>query len=118
MRVLLDHNLPHKLRTELSTLSQHEIVTASYMGWRNLKNGDLLRVAEESGFEIFVTGDQTLVCEQNLGGRRLTVLVLSANNWPIIKGYLRDILTAIDSANPGSFQTVNCGMFSRKNSSE
>ncbi len=118
MRVLLDHNLPHKLRIELSTLSQHEIVTASYMGWRDLKNGELLQMAEESGFEVFVTGDQTLVHEQSLAGRRLAILALSANNWPIIKDYVRGILTAIDSANPGSFQKVNCGLFSRKNSSE
>lgn len=118
MRVLFDHNLPHKLRTELSILSLHEIVTASYMGWRNLKNGELLRVAEESGFEVFVTGDQTLVYEQNLAGRRLAILVLSANNWPIIKDYLRGILIAIDNITPGSFQTINCGLFSRKNSVE
>jgi hypothetical protein len=48
LRVLFDHNLPHKLRTELSTLSQHEIVTASYMGWQKLKNGELLQMAEET----------------------------------------------------------------------
>lgn len=88
------------------------------MGWRNLKNGELLRMAEESGFEVFVTGDQTLVYEQNFGGRRLAILALSANNWPIIKDHVRDILAAIDSANAGSFHTVNCGLFSRKNSSE
>ena len=118
MRVLFDHNLPHKLRAELGKLCQGEIVTASYMGWRNLKNGDLLRVAEEIGFQVFVTGDQTLVHEQDLAGRRLAILALSANNWPIIKDYVRDILTAIDSVIPGSFQTVECGLFSRKKSNQ
>lgn len=71
MRVLFDHNLPHKLRTELGAICQHEIVTASYMGWRKLRNGELLRAAEENGFDVFVTGDQTLLSEQNLAGRRL-----------------------------------------------
>jgi hypothetical protein len=88
------------------------------LGWRKLKNGELLQIAEESGFEVFVTGDQTLVYEQNFAGRRLAILALSANNWPIIKDYVRNILTAIDSATPGSFQTVECGLFSRKKSSE
>ena len=60
MRVLFDHNLPHKLRTSLGKLSKHEIITASYMGWGDLKNGDLLRTAEESGIEVFVTGDQPI----------------------------------------------------------
>jgi hypothetical protein len=57
VKVLLDHNLPHNLRTGLISLGSHEIVTASYMGWGELKNGDLLREAEQNGFEVFVTGD-------------------------------------------------------------
>ena len=80
MRVLFDHNLPHKLRTSLTTLCAHEIVSASYMGWGDLKNSELLRAAEENGFQVFVTGDQTLVYEQNLTGRRLAIVALSANN--------------------------------------
>ncbi len=83
MRVLFDHNLPHKLRTSLDPLRKHEIVTASYMGWGDLKNGELLRIAEESGFEVLVTGDQGLLYEQNLTGRKLAIVALSKNNWPI-----------------------------------
>ena len=114
MKVLFDDNLPHKLRAELSTLCSHEIVTAAYMGWRELKNGELLQAAEENGFDIFVTGDRTLAYEQNLVGRRLAILALSANNWPIIKDHVAEILAAINRAAPGSFQTVDCGTFTRK----
>lgn len=114
MKVLFDHNLPHKLRTSLTALGKHEIVTTSYMGWAELKNGELLRTAEENGLEVFVTGDKSLVDEQNLTGRRLAIVALSANNWPIIKHHFSRILAAIDSAVPGSFQTVDCGRFSRK----
>jgi len=84
VRVLFDHNIPHKLRANLGTLSRHEIVTASYMGWGELKNGELLRIAEENGPEVFVTGDRSLADEQNLTGRRLAIVALSTNNWPII----------------------------------
>ncbi len=70
------------------------------MGWRKLKNGELLRAAEENGFKVFVTADQTLVYEQNLAGRRLAILALSANNWPIIKDYVAEILAAINCAEP------------------
>jgi hypothetical protein len=48
VRVLLDHNLPHKLRTGLG---KHEIVTASFMKWGELKNGELLRAAEVNGID-------------------------------------------------------------------
>ena len=114
MKVLFDHNLPHKLRTSLGTLGGHEIVTASYMGWGELKNGDLLRAAEETSFDVFVTGDRSLVYEQNITGRPLAIVALSTNNWPIVKNHIPQIVAAIDSAIPGSFQTVECGTFSRK----
>jgi predicted nuclease of predicted toxin-antitoxin system len=114
VRVLFDHNLPHKLRTSLGALGKHEIATASYMGWSALKNGELLRMAEENGLEVFVTGDQSLVYEQNLTGLRLAIVALSTNNWPIIKNHIPQILAAIDSAVPASFQAVDCGTFSRK----
>jgi predicted nuclease of predicted toxin-antitoxin system len=118
VRVLFDHNLPHKLRTNLGALTRHEIVTASYMGWGDLKNGELLRMAEENGLEVFVTGDQSLAFEQNLTGRRLAIIALSTNNWPIIKDHVLRILAAIDAAAPGSFQTVDCGTFRRKKDAE
>ena len=114
MRVLFDHNLPHKLRTSLDTLAKHEFFHCFYMGWGDLKNGELLRIAEESGFEVLVTGDQSLPNEQNLTGRHLAIMALSTNNWPIIKNYLEQRLAAIANAVPGSVQTVECGTFSRK----
>jgi predicted nuclease of predicted toxin-antitoxin system len=40
VKVLFDHNLPHKLRTSLDGLGKHAVVTASYMGWGDLKNGE------------------------------------------------------------------------------
>jgi predicted nuclease of predicted toxin-antitoxin system len=114
LRVLFDHNIPHKLRTNLISLSYHEIITASYLGWGELTNGELLRKAEQDGFEVFVTGDQRLIYEQNLTGRRLAVIALSTNNWPIIKDHLPTILAAIDSVAPGSVQMIECGTFIRK----
>lgn len=114
MRVLFDHNLPHKLRTSLQALARHEVITASYMGWGDLKNGELLRIAEESGIDVLVTGDQSLLNEQNVTGRRLAIITLSTNNWPIVKNYIAQILAAIDGAIPGSYQAVDCGTFSRR----
>ena len=73
-----------------------------------------LQAAEANGFDVFLTGDQTLTHEQNLSGRRLAVVALSAIQLPIIRENLRKIIAAIDNAAPGSFQTVECGTFSRK----
>ena len=114
MKVLFDHNLPFKLRTDMVGICDLEISTAAWMGWRELKNGELLRAAEEGGFDVFVTGDRTLVLEQNVMGRRLAVVVLSANNWPIIRTRIREILAAIETVVPGSVRIVECGLFSRR----
>jgi hypothetical protein len=113
LKVLLDENLDHRLRRDLAP---HAVFTASYKGWDGLKNGNLLRVAEEDGFDVLVTGDRTLYYEQNLTGRRLAVIVLSAVQFAIIEKHLLVILAAIDNATPGSFQAVDCGTFSRRKS--
>lgn len=81
MKVLLDENLDHALRR---LLGPHEIVTAAYAGWAGLKNGELLRAAEENGIDVLLTGDKTLKYEQNLAGRRLAIVALSAIQLPII----------------------------------
>jgi len=114
VKVLFDHNLPYKLRTRLGLLGEHEIVTASFMGWSDLRNGALPRAAEEDGIDVFVTGDRSLVDEQNLTGRRLAIVSLSTNNWPIIENRCEDNMTAINNAMPGSFQALDCGVFSRR----
>jgi len=113
VKVLLDHNLPHKSRTALAAGGIHEFVTASYLGWGILKNGELLSAAEASSFDVFVTGDRSLVHEQHLAVRRIAVVALSTNNWPIIRSFVPRILSAINRAVPGSFTEVDCGSFSR-----
>ena len=50
------------------------------MGWSSLKNNNLLQAAEDAGFDVLVTGDQTLHLEQNLHGRRLAVVAFSPWN--------------------------------------
>ncbi len=110
MRVLLDENLDHRLRKQLGS---HDVFTASYLGWDGFKNGQLLRAAEDDGFDVLVTGDRTLAYEQNLTGRRLAIIVLSAVEWRIIKDHVAEIVAAVDEAAPGTFQSVNCGTFGR-----
>jgi predicted nuclease of predicted toxin-antitoxin system len=111
MKVLLDENLDHRLR---KSLGSHEIYTASYMGWSGLKNGRLLDAAEDAGFDVLLTGDQSLYKEQNLSGRRLAIVVMSSVDWQIVKDRLEGVIEAIDGATTGSIQEVDCGQFSRK----
>ncbi|MDQ2844131.1 MAG: hypothetical protein M3Y72_24445 [Acidobacteriota bacterium] len=118
MKVLLDEDLDHRLRTSLIPLSQHEVVTVRYMGWAGLQNGELLKTAEENGIEVFITRDKNLSYQQNLSERRMAIVALSATNWPIIKNHVPQISAAIDNAAPCSYHAVECGRFSRKRQKE
>ena len=111
MRVILDENLPHQLRAHLA---RHETATTVYMGWGGFQNGALLKAAEGAGFDVLVTGDLSIERQQNLKGRKLAIVLLSAHNWRIIKSHVAKIAAAVDAARPGSFVRVECGTFSRR----
>ncbi len=57
MRVLLDEQLPRHLAREIGG---HDVSTVQQRGWAGLKNGELLRVAADAGFEVLVTADRNL----------------------------------------------------------
>lgn len=66
MRILLDECLPVPMR---GWLAGHECIAVSDRGWKGIKNGELLRLAEGQ-FDLFLTSDQNIRYQQNLGGRR------------------------------------------------
>lgn len=100
MKVLLDENLAQRLRKNLGA---HEVFKVGYKGWAGLKNGQLLRTAEEDGIDVFLTGDKTLVHEQNLKGRKLSIVALSSVEWDILRNHLPLIIAAIDNSLPDLF---------------
>lgn len=105
-RVLLDENLPQKLRL---LLPGHAVATTAYQGWAGVSNGELLAAAENAGFDVLITADQGLNYQQNLKGLKLAVVVLSTNkNSQLIQGTPL-IAAAIDSAQPGSFTFLDLG---------
>jgi predicted nuclease of predicted toxin-antitoxin system len=104
MKIILDESAPQKLRLLLE--GDHTVVTTSYQGWSGLKNGELLNVAEATGFELLITADQEIKYQQNLKGRKLALLVLSTNNWERIKAHIAEIRAAASAATPGSYVEV------------
>jgi hypothetical protein len=48
-----------------------------HRGWDTLSNGDLLKAAEEAGFEVLLTTDTNLSHQQNLKGRKLAIVIPS-----------------------------------------
>jgi hypothetical protein len=84
MRILLDHNTPPPLRF---ALQGHQVETAYERGWAELLNGDLIEQAEASGFELLITTDRAMRYQQNWTGRKISLLVLSTNDWTRLRVY-------------------------------
>ena len=99
MKILFDECMPQPLRRRLA---EFEISTAQEMGWGRVKNGDLLKLAEDK-FDAFLTSDQQLKYQQNLKGRKLAILVLSTNRWPQVKARTQEIIAAVLELKPGDY---------------
>ena len=104
MRVLLDENLPVDLAVELVG---HEVATVSGLGWRGIKNNELLDRAQ-GRFEVLVTMDRNLEFQQNIAGFDLCViLVLAPSNRMIhLRPTVPVILEAIETGRSGEFLKV------------
>jgi hypothetical protein len=99
MRVLLDACTPRPLR---DYLKDHAVHTAQEMGWGQLKNGDLLKEAEER-FEALITTDQNLKYQQRIAGRKIAILVLPTNDWSKIRTRTEEIAGRLANLVQGEF---------------
>src|SRR5215510_1183500 len=98
MQVLFDQGTPVPLRRYLAP---HAVATVFEKGWSTLQNGELLRMAENEGFEVLVTTDQNLKYQQNLRERRIAIVVLMTTSWPRIERKVNRVVAAINSVKPG-----------------
>ena len=78
MKILLDENLPRKLK--INFVSHFEVLSVRDKNWLGKKNGELLGLMVLNGFEIFVTIDKNLPNQQNLFKFDVSIFVLSAVN--------------------------------------
>ncbi len=81
--------------------------TSREQGWSTLANGELLRVAEEAGFDVLLTTDKNIRFQQNLEGRRIAVVVLGNGLWPFVKPMLPQVATAVETAIAGTLVMVD-----------
>lgn len=78
MKLLLDENLPRKLKSDFT---EHQIFTVRDKGWNGFKNGELLRLMLADGFDVLLTFDKNLQHQQNF--ETFPVAVLSSLLAPI-----------------------------------
>ena len=105
MKLLLDENLPHRLRAEIPG---HEVFTVAFMGWSGLANGELLAQAAASGFDALITNDRGLEYEQDQTALPIAVIVLlaPANTMEAIRPLYAAVHAALASLKPRTLVIV------------
>jgi predicted nuclease of predicted toxin-antitoxin system len=100
MKILIDECVPRKLKP---LLRGHICRTASEAGFSGKKNGILLRLAEENGYDVLVTVDRGLETQQNLRGRKISVLILKGKSGRLkdLVPLVPDCLQALSNLAPG-----------------
>ena len=106
MRILLDESLPRQLARELPG---YDVRTVVQQRWTGLKNGELLRLAKNEGFEVFITADQNLEYQQNLARSGLGIVVVKAvrNRMEDLKPLIPSVLQALSSIQPGQVVRIS-----------
>jgi hypothetical protein len=105
MRILLDECIPRKLKNSLAT---HECRGVPDEGWAGKKNGELLTLAERSGFQVFITIDRGIEYQQNLKPRSIAVLLIrtKSNRLVDLLPHVPEILKVLGSLQPGQLAKV------------
>jgi hypothetical protein len=103
MRILFDQGTPVPIA---AYLREHTVRTTLQEGRDTLANGELLRVAEASGFDVLLTTDNSIAYQQNLKGRKIAIVVISRNRWRLVQRMIRNIVAAVNAAPAGSYTLI------------
>lgn len=77
MKLLLDENLPKKLKLDFA---EFDIYTVREKNWNGIENGKLLQLMIDDNFTALLTFDKNLQHQQNFTKYSITVFVLTAPN--------------------------------------
>jgi hypothetical protein len=103
VRILFDQGAPRGLT---ASLAGHEVAEARQLSWERVSNGDLLRLAEDAGFNLVLTTDKNLRYQQNLADRKISIVVLGQSTWWLVRQHLDAIIATVNEATTGSYAEV------------
>ena len=98
MRTLFDQGTPISLHR---SPTGHVVATAYELVWSTVTNGDLIRLAEQDGYELIFTKYTSLGHPQNLKGCTLALLVVTTPSWQGIRGGTGELQVAFAAIESG-----------------
>ncbi len=104
MLILLDENLLSQKLKQPFLDKGHSISNVYDMGWRGLKDREILDRSENHPFDVFITADKNLPYQQNLAIRVITIVVLDCRSTrpDDLVLLMRQVSTMISSLPAGS----------------
>lgn len=76
MKILFDECVTKRLKPYLT---EFEVFTVSEMKWNGIKNGKLIALCVEKGFDLLLTIDKNLMHQQNLDKYELIIAILNSS---------------------------------------
>lgn len=101
MKLLLDENLPRKLKYRFPT--SFNVATVPEMKWGGIKNGDLLKKMNAEGLKVLISIDKNFSHQQNFLAFSVCLIVLNAkdNRYKTLLKFMPKILAVLsDSIEP------------------
>jgi hypothetical protein len=103
VRILFDNGVP---KAVAKSLTEHQVTFSRKLVWHEFENGQLIQKAEDAGFDLLLTTDKNIQYQQNLTGRKIALIVLGNQQWPMVKLHLEKIVAAVNESKPGSYIKV------------
>jgi Arc/MetJ-type ribon-helix-helix transcriptional regulator len=58
-----------------ASLGSHDVTEARKLKWERISNGELLKLAEETGFDLLLTTDKNVRYQQNLADLKVSIVM-------------------------------------------
>jgi hypothetical protein len=105
MRILIDECIPKRIK---NNFIGHECQTVPQAGFAGKRNGELLMLAEQAGFDVLLTVDKGMPHQQNLSSRKIALLIVRSRSNEIddLLPYVPACLQALQSIKAGELVWV------------
>jgi hypothetical protein len=98
--------VPRQLKNWLA--ESHDVATVFDAGWSGMKNGALLREANQR-FDVLITADQNLYHQQSFAGLTISILVLPTNRLRLVRNTVPALLQSLNKLRPTQRIVVDLG---------
>lgn len=76
-----------------------------FQGWSGVQNGELIKLIDGQ-FDVSLTGDKNLRYQQNILGRKISIIELPYTRLGALEPYVDRIKSAIISSAAGSYAVI------------